>query len=95
MHPYYPPANIPNVEFSERRKRKLEFEQVVVLEALEKLRSLSVDELCQLAEKYVTTNIPADLQYWARQHKNMPIMNRAFHACCNLVERGTIQCRLQ
>ncbi|MBF0644884.1 hypothetical protein HTZ97_13655 [Desulfuromonas acetoxidans] len=95
MQPYYPPANIPNVKITERRHKKLEREQVYVLEALEKLRSLSVCELCQLAEEYVTTNFPVDLQHWARQHKNLPIMNRAFLACLNLVERGTIQCRLQ
>lgn len=94
MQPYYPPANIPNVKFTERRQKKLEFEQVLILEALEKLRSLSVDELCQLAESYVIANFPADLQRWARQHKNMPIMNRAFLACLNLVKGGTIQCRV-
>jgi hypothetical protein len=88
--PAYPPANLPNVPLTYHRKRALEYQQRVVVKALSFFRTLTVDEICDLAELYVSLNIPPNMHKWARRHKNMPIVNRAFYACCNLAQWGSV-----
>lgn len=88
----YPPANIPNAPLTDRRRRGLEYQQQIILQALSFLRTLTVDECCELADLYVSLNISPDLQRWARRHKNMPIMHRAFFACLNLAQWGSVRC---
>jgi hypothetical protein len=87
---YYSPANLPNVPLTSRRLHALEYSQSVIVTALSFFRTLSVDEVCELADLYVSLNIPPEFQKWARRHKNMPIVNRAFYACCNLAQWGSV-----
>ena len=73
------------IQFLQDMKRK------DLLTALEKWRGLSVDEACNLAESYLVANIPEYERPWSR--RNIPIMQRAFFSCLNIVQWGDCKCR--
>jgi hypothetical protein len=89
---YYPSYNPVNYPYTWRRINGQQHDQRITIKALVLLRTLSVEECCDLAEQYTLTNIPPDLQPWSRKHKNFPIMHRAFFACRNLVQWGMVKC---
>ena len=63
----------------------------LILKALEMWRSLDVDQHLDLAERYIQENSPPNLMKWAR--KNVPITQRSFYCCLNLVQWGDCKCR--
>ena len=67
-------------------------QQKIILAALEKYRSLTVDEMLDLAERYVVENCLGK-PWFEKVGRSMPINQRAFYACENLVQWGDCKCR--
>ena len=62
-----------------------------LLSAFEKYRKLTVEQMLELAERYVLAN--AKTPWLQKLGRKMPVNERAFHALHNMEQWGDCKCR--